>query len=361
MSSKFYRDEKGRYWEFTGVSDGKNIFVPAPVWAGNVNPYLFEGPNIMIGTHAKPICPDVPVIKRGADPVDGGNLILTEQEKSELLRTDPEAEKLLRPFMMGRDFINRIHRWCLWLKDTEPADIRKCPRVLERIERVREFRLSRKSASARRAADTPALFMAPRECKSPYLAIPKVSSEKRRYIPIGWLTPDIIAGDKLFVCEGATLYQFGILNSSVHMAWVRIVTGRLNISFSYSNTLDYNAFVWPNRHYACIPGDSHVERITQTAHAILDARAKYPKSSLADLYDERTMPPELRKAHRINDEAVMNAYGFERHYEDGRFHDEDIVIRLMYMYKDITGCEEYTASYPNREFWLKCYGDEGDD
>lgn len=354
---KFARDENGYYWEKRFSVKGKDFYMPAPAWAGNINPYLFEGPNIYIESHTKPIC-NVPELKRGADPVDGGNLIMTAEEKDELLRTDPQAEKLIRPYMMGKDFINRTYRYCLWLKGVEPADIRKCPRVLERIEKVREFRLASKKPATQKKADTPMLFDAPRECKANYMAIPKVSSEKRRYIPIAWLTPDVIPGDKLFVCENATLFQFGILNSSVHMAWIRKISGRLGMGYSYSNTVDYNAFPWPElREVPWLPeGNPRRLEIQKTAQEILDARKLYPRSTLADLYDERTMPPELRKAHQRNDEAVMKAYKFKRHFEDERFHEEDIVISLMYQYQELTGCKEYYETYPNLPLWESYWG-----
>lgn len=248
---RYFVDDNGRCWErgedlyYPGHPDYRATFRPAPYYVNNINFYLFRGPNIFIEPASKPICPGVEPLKRGADPVDGGNLILNDDEKNELLRTDPEAKIFIRPFMMGRDFINRITRWYLWMKDAEPADIRRCPHILERIEKVREFRLSSKAKSTKKAAYTPMLFMAPRECKTNYMAIPKVSSSTRKYIPIAWLTPDIIAGDKLFVCENATLYQFGVLNSIVHMSWVRKISGRLRSDYSYSNTIDYNPFPWP--------------------------------------------------------------------------------------------------------------------
>ncbi len=367
VASKFHEDSDGNFWEERGTVGGRKFYVPAPEWAGNINPYLFEGPNIIIGTHPKPLSPNVPEIRAGGKITDGGNLLMTTAQKDELLRTDPNAEKFIRPFMGGREFINRISRWCLWMVGVEPADIRKCPRVLERIESVRLFRQKSKKEATRRKAETPALFDEIVECKTDYLAIPKTSSENRRYIPIGWLTPDVIAGDALFVCENATLYQFGILNSSVHMAWVRKISGRLEISYRYSNTLDYNAFPWPILPPPPVkPGEKpkvhpSVKEIESTAQGILNARALYPKSSLADLYDERTMPPELRKAHRANDDAVMRAYGFTRHYEDEAFHDENIVINLMYMYQDLTGCEEFKGSYPNRELWLSYYPEDDDE
>ena len=336
---EYYIDDNGRAWErkedlfYPGHPDYKQVWVPAPYYVTNINAYLFHGPNIYIEPTDKPICPNVPIIRRGSDPVDGGNLIMTEDEKNELLRTDPDSKILLRPFMMGKDFINRKPRWCLWLLGVEPAYIRKCPRVLERIERVREFRLKSKSKATQRAANSPMIFLGPRECKTDYIAIPKVSSSARKYIPIDWLKSEVIPGDKLFVCENSNLYQFGILNSVVHMSWVRKISGRLRNDYSYSNTIDYNAFPWP-RDYEMRQGAR--ERIESTAKMILDARAKYPESSLADLYDERTMPPELRKAHELNDSAVLEAYGFKKDTSE-----LDIVIALMYMYKDITGCEEY--------------------
>ena len=353
---KFACDAEGHFWEKRGTVGGRDVYMPAPIWAGNINPYLFEGPTIFIESQPKPLC-DVPALKLGSIPRDGGNLILSDDEKNELLSKEPQAEKFIRPFMMGREFINNIPRWCLWLKGAEPADIRKCPRVLERIEKVREFRQNSPRAATRKLADTPMLFAEIRETSSHYLAVPGVSSGDRRYIPIGWLSKDVIAGNKLYVCENSTLYQFGVLNSSVHMAWVRCISGRLKSDYSYSNTLDYNAFVWPS-----LPADSPKRlRIERTAQGILDARSLYPSSSLADLYDERTMPPELRKAHRDNDAAVMEAYGFTRHYEDDRQHDEDIVIRLMYMYKELTGCKEYTQGYPNYRFFMDYYGYDDDD
>ena len=366
IPSKFVQDSEGNYWESRGNIGGSTLMVPAPEWAGNINFYLFEGPNIFIEPTRKPLC-DVPIVRAGGKSTDGNNLILTDDEKNELLRTDPQAEKFIRPYMMGKDFINRISRWCLWLKGIEPADIRKCPRVLERIERVREFRLKSKKEATRRKADTPMLFDEIVESSTDYLAIPKTSSCNRKYIPIAWLPHEVIAGDGIFMCENIKLYHFGVLSSIVHNAWVRKISGRLGLSYRYSNTIDYNAFPWPVLHnIPTKPGQPpkihpSIPEIENTAQAILNARALYPRSSLADLYDERTMPPELRKAHQKNDEAVMRAYGFRRHFEDDRAHEEDIVIQLMYMYQELTGCEEGSDTYPNREFWQSWFGEDEDD
>ena len=369
VQSKFYRDEEGHYWDFSGAYGGSNVWVPAPEWAGNINPYLFEGPNILIGTHRKPIC-DVPTMRAGGKSTDGNNLILTTEEKDELLRTDPQAEKFIRPFMNGKDFINRKYRWCLWLVGAEPADIRKCPRVLERIGKVREFRKKSKKKATQKKAETPMLFDEIVEPQGDYIAIPNVSSEKRKYIPMEWVSHDVIPGENIRFVENANLFLFGVLNSSVHMAWNRIIDGKLEISLRYGSTISYNAFPWPHivrpeiveyQTEGRLKVHPYQSRIEQTAQAILDARKLYPRSTLADLYDERSMPPELRKAHNDNDEAVMTAYGFRRHYEDDRFHEEDIVIALMYMYKDITECEEYKENYPNYEWARKCLGEDYDE
>lgn len=365
VPDKFYRDENGHYWENRPIHGRRvNFMVPAPVWAGNINPYLFEGPNIFIEGYAKPLC-KVQELRRGSDPVDGGFLTMTDEAKKELLKAEPQAEPFIRQYMNGKEFINDIPRWCLWFVGVEPADVRKCPRVLDRIKKCQEYRRTSKRAATKKAADTPMLFAERRICETNYLAIPKVSSGDRKYIPIGWLPPEVIPGDKLFSCDNATLFQFGILTSSVHMAWSRVLGQHLGAGFSYANTMNYNAFPWPymRREIPWLPGGLNPQyvAIEKTAQAILDARKLYPRSTLADLYDERTMPPELRKAHKANDEAVMDAYGFERHYEDDRFHDEDITINLMYMYKDLTGCREFYESYPNLKFWESYYGAYDDD
>ncbi len=346
---KFCYDDDGLYYECEDLPDGSLRLYPAPVWAGNINPYLFEGPNIFIESHKKPLF-DVPILRAGGKPVDGGFLTLTDEQKQELLKAEPQAEPFIRQYMNGNEFINNIPRWCLWLVGAEPSELRKCPRVLKRVGQCRDYRLKSKKDATRRAADTPGLFAEITECKTNYLAIPKVSSGTRQYIPIGWLAPDVIAGDKLFTCDNATLYQFGILNSSVHMAWCRTIGQHLGTSHSYANTFNYNAFPWPSA------SDAVIRKIERTAQGILDARKLYPKSTLADLYDVRSMPVELRKAHRANDEAVVSAYGFKRRFQDEREHEEDIVINLMYMYKDITGCREFYESYPNLRLWERVYG-----
>ena len=292
----------------------------------DINGYLLDAPTIFIDKNSKPLC-DVPLMIRGSSPVDDGNLILTIEEKEEYLKKEPQGEKFIRPFMMGKDFIIRKPRWCFWLVGANPTDLRKCPILMKRVEAVRDFRLKSTKAATVQSAETPTLFGEMRPCKTEYIAIPKVSSEQRRYIPMDYLTAEILAGDKLFQMPNASLYHFGILTSNVHMAWMRAVCGRLKSDYSYSNTIVYNNFPWPS------PTDAQKEKIEQTAQAILDARAKYPESSLADLYDERSMPPELRKAHQDNDRAVMQAYGFP---VKSSFTESMCVAELFKMYQDLT-------------------------
>ncbi|MBR5965677.1 MAG: methylase [Treponema sp.] len=294
------------------------------VEAKNINGYLLDAPNIFIDKNSKPLC-SVPQICLGGQPIDDGNFILTIEEKDEYLRNEPQGEKFLRPFMMGKDFIDRKPRWCFWLVGANPAELRKCSELMRRVEKVKRFRLASKRESTLRAAETPTLFGAPFISENDYVAIPKVSSEQRRYIPIDYLSKNIIPGDKLFVMPNASLYHFGVLNSNVHMAWMRAVCGRLKSDYSYSNTIVYNNFPW------CNPTDEQKSKIEETAQAILDARSKYPDSSLADLYDETFMPPELRKAHQANDRAVMAAYGFST-----KMTESECVAELFKMYEKLT-------------------------
>ncbi len=293
--------------------------------ATNINGYLLDAPNVFIEKRLRPIC-DVPSICLGGQPIDDGNLVLTNEEKEDLLAKEPQAAPLIRPFMMGKDFIERKPRYCLWLKGANPALLHQCHRVLERVQKVREFRLGSNRESTLKAATTPTLFGAPFECSDNYIALPKVSSENRRYIPMDYLSPDIIPGDKLFCMQNASLYHFGVLMSNVHMAWMRATCGRLEMRYSYSNTIVYNNFPWPDA------TEERKAKIEATAQAILDARALYPESSLADLYDELTMPAELRKAHQENDRAVMQAYGFP---VKSTFTESQCVAELFKRYQEL--------------------------
>ena len=290
----------------------------------HINPYLLEAPDIFIEKRTTPLN-NVPLFVRGCQPTDNGNFILTEEEKDKLLLREPSARQFIRPFMMGKDFIDRKPRFCIWLKDAEPSLVRKCPAILQRVENVRKFRLKSTKAATRVKADTPMLFDEIREPLTDYIALPTVSSGNRKYIPIDYLSSDIIPGNKLYFLQDAVHYHFGIITSIVHMAWMRAVGGYFGPSYNYSNTIVYNNFPWPQ------PTENQKERISQTAQAILDARAHYPNSSLADLYDELTMPVELRKAHRANDAAVMDAYGFSKDASES-----EIVARLFKMYQELT-------------------------
>ena len=229
---------------------------------------------------------------------------------------------------MGYEFINNIPRYCFWLVDISPAELRKFPKLMERIANCKIDRLKSSDAGRRRLAETPHLF---REQLNPdfFIAIPKVSSEQRQYIPMGYLDKNIIPGDKLFIVPDASFFHFGILTSSVHMAWMRAVCGRLEMRYSYSINIVYNNFPW------CEPTDVQKAAIEKTAQAILDARALYPDCSLADLYDEATMPPELRKAHQANDKAVMKAYGYSPSMTE-----PEIVADLMKRYQKLTAKEK---------------------
>ena len=294
--------------------------------ADNINGYLLDAPTVFIEKNSKPLCAVPPMI-RGSSPIDNGNLLLTIAEKVEYLKKEPQGEKFLRPFMMGKDFIERKPRWCFWLVGANPSDLKACPILLKRIEAIREFRMKSSKAATVLSADTPTLFGEMRPCESDYIAIPKVSSENRRYVPIDYLKAEIIAGDKLFQMPYASLYHFGVLTSNVQMAWMRAVCGRLEMRYSYSNTIVYNNFPWPN------PTEEQKAKIEQTAQAILDARAMYPDSSLADLYDELTMPVELRRAHQDNDRAVMAAYGWKA---SSQFTESQCVAELFKMYQELT-------------------------
>ncbi len=293
--------------------------------AKNISPYLIDAANIFINKRTEPISP-TPKMHRGSQPTDNGQFIFTEEEYNSFIAKNPDAAFLFRPFMMGKDFINRKPRYCLWLADIDPVKIKKFPEIVKRIQNIKEFRLQSTKAATRKKAETPMLFDENQQPNTDYVALPKVSSENRRYIPIDYLSQKIIAGDKIFIIEESTLYHFGVLTSNVHMAWMRTVAGRLEMRYSYSNTIVYNNFPWP------VPTDQQKAKIEQTAQAILDARAKYPESSLADLYDPLLMPPDLKKAHQANDRAVMEAYGMWSNVKT----ESECVAKLFEMYQELT-------------------------
>ena len=269
----------------------------------HINAYLVDAPDIFIHSRTKPIC-DVPEIGIGNKPIDGGNYLFTEDEKTEFLKIEPRAEKWFRPWIGSHEFINRYYRYCLWLGDCSPAELRAMPEAMKRIEAVKRFRLSSKSEGTRRLAATPTRFHVENMPANTYIVIPEVSSERRNYIPIGFLTPDILCSNLVKIVPDATLYHFGVLTSSVHNAWMRAVCGRLKSDYRYSKDIVYNNFPWPE------PTEAQKATIETAAQGILDARALFPDSSLADLYDPLTMPPQLSKAHHNLDNVVMKAYGF---------------------------------------------------
>ncbi len=272
------------------------------VLAKNINPYLVDAPNVFIEKRSKPICEAENMIY-GSEPREGGFLILNENERQELINETPESQRIIKRFVSSEDFINNKIRYCLWFSDEDLLLARKSKILKERLENCRKFREESKQSQAHAAAVTPHLFSSPRQPNTDYLLIPIVSSERRKYIPIGYMSKDIILSNACFSIPNASLYTFGVLTSSMHMAWMRSVCGRLESRYRYSNTIVYNNFVW------CNPTEEQKAKIEQTAQAILDVRAKYPSWSLADLYDELTMPPALRKAHEANDKAVEKAYG----------------------------------------------------
>ena len=290
---------------------------PNPVAVKNINAYLVDAPDIFLVKRSSPICL-VPQIGRGSDATDGGNLLLNDEERENLLTLEPQAKQWLKRFVMGNEFINHISRWCLWLENVSPTELRAMPQVAKRVAAVKKFRQASKRAKTQQMADFPASFGEPRQPKVKYLAIPKVSSERRDFIPIDFLDPDVIAGDKVFTMPGATLFHFGVLTSRMHMAWMRTSCGRLKSDYSYSNTIVYNNFPWPTleekqatasvKTAQPAPKKGAKQAVESAAQAVLDARAQFPGSSLADLYDPLTMPPALVKAHQKLDAAVDKAY-----------------------------------------------------
>lgn len=291
----------------------------------NINGYLLDADNVFVESRNKPLC-DVPQIGIGNKPIDGGFYLFDSAEMQEFLEKEPSAKPYFHPWYGAREFINRCPRYCLYLANCSPTELRKMPECLKLIQAVREYRLNSPSAGTRKLAETPTRFHVTNLPKGSYIVIPQVSSEKRRYIPIGYMDDGVLCSDKVRILPNGSLYHFGILTSNVHMAWMRTICCRLKSDYSYTVNDVYNNFPWPT------PTDEQKARIEQTAQAILDARELYPDCSLADLYDEATMPPELRKAHQQNDKAVMQAYGFW-----GKLNSESAcVAELMRMYQGLT-------------------------
>ena len=293
-------------------------------YVNNINPYLLEAPNILVESRNKPLC-QVSSMVYGNKPADGGYLIVEENEYDEFVQKSPESAKYIKPLLGAVEFLHNKKRYCLWLKGVSPSEIKNMPLVMERVKKCKETRENSVAEGIRKFALTPTLFaQITQPDDKDYILIPRVSSEKRRYIPIGFMDKNIKVTDAVQIIPNATLYEFGILTSNVHMAWMRAVCGRLESRYRYSKDVVYNNFPW------CNPSNEQKQKIEKTAQAILDARNLYPDSSLADLYDEVLMPIELRKAHQLNDRAVMEAYGFNI-----KMTESECVAELMKMYKEL--------------------------
>ena len=290
--------------------------------ASNINGYLIDSPDVFVESRKVPLS-QVPEMLFGSMPNDGGNFILSEEEVAVMKSKYPESEKFIKKFLGAEEFINNKKRYCLWLVNASPAEMRKIPPIMERVANVQKLRSESKRAATQKLAATPTLFGEIRQPVSgTYLLVPSTSSEKRRYVPLGFLDCNVISSNANLIVPNASLYHFGILTSNVHMAWMRVVCGRLKSDYRYSASIVYNNFPWPT------PTEAQKAKIEQTAQAILDARNKFPDCSLADLYDEAAMPPDLRKAHQENDRAVMAAYGFNI-----KMSESECVAELFKMYQ----------------------------
>lgn len=293
----------------------------------NISPYLFEGDDTFVVSQKTPLC-DVPQMNFGNQPRDGGHFVLSEEEKESLIQQEPSIARWIRPYIGAEEFIKQKSRYCLWLRDAQPADIKQSKIIYERVLAVHEFRLASSAKTTQGYAKVPQLFAQITQPEGvDCLLVPRVSSERRRYAPIGFIKAGIVSSDAVQIIPNATLYHFGVLTSNVHMAWMRVVCGRLKSDYRYSKEQVYNTFPWPT------PTETQMTKIEQTAQAILDARAKYSGSSLADLYDEVTMPADLRKVHQDNDRAVMQVYGFP---VKSTFTESMCVAELFKLYKEMT-------------------------
>ena len=295
----------------------------------NINAYLCDAPDILIDSRNKPLC-NVSKMIYGNKPADGGYLIIEDEDYEDFIKREPQAKKYIRPLLGAVEYLHNKKRWCLWLKGVAPTEIKSCPLVYDRVKKCKEAREGSKAAGIRKFAQTPTLFaQITQPDNKDYIIIPRTSSEKRRYVPMGFMTSETIVTDAVQIVPDASLYEFGVLISNVHMSWMRAVCGRLKSDYRYSKDVVYNNFIW------CEPTPEQKAKIEQTAQGILDARALYPDSDLAELYDEVLMPPELRRAHQLNDKAVMTAYGFTKDTEAYKS-ESACVAALMKLYKERT-------------------------
>ena len=299
---------------------------PKAIKTKRINAYLMDAENVFIESRTETIVASMPQMVFGSMPNDGGHLIIEENEYEAFIEAEPQAKKFIRKFLGANEFINNKKRYCLWLVGAKPQELRECPRIMERIVKVKEYREKSKREATRKLSRFPSLFGEIRHPKEGnYLLVPRVSSERRTYIPIGFLDSSSIASDSSLILHNASLYHFGILTSQMHMAWMRVVAGRLKSDYRYSKDVVYNNFPFPNASKA------EQEAIAQKAHAVLEARSKYSESSLASLYDPLTMPKELTLAHKALDLAV------DKLYRKTKFKDDaERVAFLFEMYKKIT-------------------------
>ena len=303
---------------------GKGDFIEVK----HINAYLMDADDVFVESRTKPLC-GVPAMGSGNLPIDDGNYLFEEVERDAFIKLEPQAAKYFRPWYGAREFIHNKPRYCLWLGDCSPAELRRMPHTYKRVEAVRQYRLASKRPATRKLADMPTQFHFKNMPDSNYLLVPSVSSERREYVPIGFMSPEAISSNLVLIVPSAGLYHFGILTSSVHNAWMRAVCGRLEMRYRYSKDIVYNNFPWPTA------TEADRAKIEATAEAILDARAKYPDSSLADLYDATAMPPDLRRAHSLNDAAVLRLYGLPADAPE-----PTIVAHLMNLYKELTAKNE---------------------
>ena len=313
--TKGFTDRSKYIFDGEGIKEAKSI-----------NPYLVEGEPIFIDKREKPIC-NVPQMMYGSMPIDDGHLILNREDVDALLKESSDNVRFIRKYAGGDEIIKNKERWCLWLDGIAPMELRHSAFITKRVLLTKQFRESSNRPQTLKLADVPYLFGEIRQPRTNMLVVPKVSSERRRYIPLAFVTPDIIINGSALIVPDASLYEFGIIISNVHMAWMRAVCGRMKSDYQYSGSNVYNNFPWPN------PTDEQKDKIMQTAKSILNARALYPESSLADLYDELFMPTDLRKAHQDNDRAVMQAYGFP---VKSTFTESQCVAELFKLYKEKT-------------------------
>lgn len=324
------KPKKCTIWDYSDdiKSNGKKIR------AKRINPYLADAPIVYLSKRSKPIC-DVIEMTRGSQPTDGGNLLLSDAEKDELIKNEPQAERWIRPFTMGDEFINNTSRWCLWLEKISAEELHSMPLVASRIEAVKQMRLASPKLPTKKLADNPTLFGEIRQPKTNYLALPTVSSERRQFIPIGFLDKKVICGNKIYFAENAKLYHFGILTSTMHNAWMRAVCGRMKSDYNYSNTIVYNNYPWAT------PTPEQTQAIETAAQTVLDARALHDDKSLAWLYNPETMPLNLKNAHDDLDDAVDEAYGYEKGNDDA-----ERVAFLFELYQKLINTNAETTAKP---------------